>query len=275
MNLEEIYGPVGKELEKVEENLLEFSKSGNGFISKTVSKVLSAGGKRLRPALLLASAKTCDYSGERSIRLATALELIHTASLIHDDVIDNASLRRGISTVNFQSGNRISILVGDYLYSRVFTILAEDGDLEVMRSICAATNRMAQGEITQILSKKDINLTKEQYLSIIADKTASLISCCCRMGAIIGRTSNGEIDTLTDYGLNFGMAFQITDDLLDLTGKEELSGKLIGNDIREGKLTLPLIHTMSVAGRKDKKIIEDIFKSEVEIDDGTLRRNRT
>lgn len=261
MSLEEIYGLVREELEQVERSLLEWSCSDDGFISQVVSEILNAGGKRLRPALVLISARSCNYQGERGIKLAAAVELIHTASLIHNDVIDNAGMRRGITTINSRWGDKISVLVGDYIYSRVFAVLAEDGDMEVMRSIASVTNQMTEGQLTQTLSRNDVSLSEGKYLSIIADKTASLFACSCRIGAMLGGTSDGEVEILTKYGFNLGMAFQITDDLLDLVGKEDTVGKTLKEDICEGKLTLPLIHAMRVADKRDREWMGKVFKS--------------
>ena len=261
MNLTEIYKPVKGDLEVVEKRLFELSRSENKSISEAVSEILSAGGKRLRPALLLIAAKACNYTGEKAIQLAVAVELVHTASLIHDDVIDNADLRRGIPSINSRWENKISVLVGDHLYASVVGILAEVGDLAVMQSVAATVSKMTDSEMTQTLCRNDVNLTEEEYLSIIAGKTASLISSSCRAGAMLAEVGNGHVGVLGDYGLALGMAFQITDDLLDLTGQKESLGKPLGNDIREGTLTLPFIHAMRMAGEKDRRWMKDAFRS--------------
>lgn len=256
-----IYRPIRQELHVVEENLRNLLLDKDAFISEAINKILYAGGKRLRPALLLLSAKICNYSGERGIKLATAIELIHTASLIHDDIIDNDTLRRGIPTINSQFGDTTSVILGDFLYSLVFEMLAEDGDIDIIRCVANTTSKMAKGDLRQVLNKFNTDLTEENYLAINADKTASLISCACWVGAMIGKQSNGEVDILERYGLNLGMAFQITDDLLDIIADEKVFGKPLGSDIREGKLTLPLIYTMRLANKKDKAWIRDTFKS--------------
>ncbi len=256
-----MYRPIRQELNVVEENLRDLLHANDSFISEAINKVLSAGGKRLRPALLLLSAKICNYSGERGIKLATSIELIHTASLIHDDIIDNDTLRRGMPTINSQLGDTASVILGDFLYSLVFEVLAEDGDIDIIRSVATTTSQMAKGDLRQVLNKFNTELTEEKYLAINSDKTASLISCACWIGAMIGKQSNGEVDILKRYGLNLGMAFQITDDLLDITADQKVFGKPLGSDIREGKLTLPLIYTMRLANKKDKAWIRDTFKS--------------
>ena len=271
MNLKQIYKPIEKELETVEKRLMELQQSEKESISSVLSDILITGGKRLRPALVLIAAKICDYSGDKNIRLAVAIELVHTASLIHDDVIDNAAFRRGTATINSRWGNKVSILVGDYLFSIVLDLLATDGVLEIMRNITATTCQMTNSEMTQTLCQNDANMTEQRYLSIIAGKTASLISCSCRVGAMLGEVHNGEVDILGDYGRNLGMAFQMTDDLLDFTGDGAKLGKSPGNDIREGKLTLPFIYTMSEAGQADRQWMTDVFTSG-RIDDESLAR---
>jgi len=261
MNLDEFYGPIRAELELVEKSLAELSRSADRPISEALSDMLNAGGKRLRPALLLTAANACGYSGERAIRLAVAVELIHTASLIHDDVIDNGNLRRGVPTINARCGTRISVLLGDHLYAKVVALLAEDGNLEVIRSVAVAAGKMTDGELRQTVCRNDVSMTEEKYLSIITGKTAALISCSCRVGAMLGENRNGETDILADYGLNLGMAFQITDDLLDLTGEEKKLGKPVGNDIREGRLTLPFIHAIGAAKKEEGQWMKDVFRT--------------
>jgi len=260
MDLKSIYGPVAEELALVEARLVELTRSGNEAISEAVSAMMS-GGKRLRPALLLIAAKACDYAGERAVRLAAAVELVHTASLIHDDVIDNADQRRGKSTVSAGLGNTLAVLVGDNVYSKVMSILAEDGDLKVMQAMADTACTMTEGEAIQSLCRNDISMTEQKYLAIIAGKTAALISCSCRVGAMLGDVRNGEVDILDDYGMNLGMAFQIVDDLLDIKGEDGRLGKSSGKDIREGSLTLPLIYAVREADGKDRQWILDVFES--------------
>lgn len=273
MTLEDIYRPVERELGLVERSLREISRTGDPAVSEAITEILGAGGKRLRPALLLIAARGCGYSGERSINLAVAIELVHTASLIHDDVIDRAAVRRSAATVNSRWGNRVAVLLGDYLYAEVVRILAEDGNVEIMRNVAVTTSRMTRGEIAQTLARKDLSVTEGRYLSMIAEKTAALISCSCRVGALLGERHNGEVEVLADYGLNLGMAFQIADDLLDLTGEQGRLGKVLGNDIREGRLTLPVIHAMSVASEKDGAWLGEVLRSG-RVDDGVLERIR-
>lgn len=269
----DIYKPIKNELADVEKHLVELVRAEDVSIARMIPQILRAGGKRLRPALLLMSAKICNYSGNQNIKLAAAIELIHTASLIHDDVIDNDHLRRGEPTLNSLQGDTTSVIVGDYIYSMVFSILAEHGDIEIIREVASTTSQMARGDLHQLRQQFNMTLTEENYLTINADKTASLMSCACRIGALLGTTHNGEVETLTRYGRNLGMAFQITDDLLDITAEEKILGKPLGSDIREGKLTLPLICVMREADKTDKNWVDTLVKSR-RIDSASLKRIR-
>jgi octaprenyl-diphosphate synthase len=274
MNYAQILKPIKKELGYVENGLQRFFRTDDGAVSKNVMHILNAGGKRLRPALLLTTAKMCDNAEKRAIRMAVVVELLHTATLIHDDVVDGHGLRRGIATMNSRFGNAKSVLAGDYLFSKAFEILANEGDVEVIRCVASTANRIARGEFIQLQVQGDCTLTEEQYISIIADKTASLFSCACRMGAMLGAAFNGAADCLAKYGHYLGMAFQIADDLLDFTGTEEVLGKPIGSDLRERKVTLPLIYTIRVADKKDKQWIESILKFK-DIGAGAIKRLQT
>ncbi len=259
---DKIYKPIEDDLAQVEKSLHGLINSGSDFISESVSKIFRAGGKRIRPALLLLSSRICNYTGERAVTLAAIIECIHTASLIHDDIIDHDAIRRGSPTLHSQVGESLSVIVGDYLYSKVFEVLAIDGDLDIIRCIAATTSQMAMGDLKQLRNKFNTELSEEHYLAINADKTASLLSCSCKIGALIGEQSNGEVAILTQYGKNLGMAFQIVDDLLDLTADQRQLGKPLGSDIREGKLTLPLISTMRVADRQDRQWIEQTLSAQ-------------
>jgi octaprenyl-diphosphate synthase len=274
MKLEDIYSPVREELGLVEARLRAVASSEEGDVSEAITKILESGGKRLRPALVLFSARGCNYDGERSIGMAAAMELIHTASLIHDDVIDEAELRRGVPTVNASWGNKKSVLLGDYLYTLVVDMIAADGDLSVIRSVASTAASMARGEMNQTLCRSELNVEEQEYLNIITRKTASLISCCCRVGALLGSSRNGEVEALAEYGRNLGIAFQITDDLLDLTGNVQELGKTLGNDIREGRLTLPFIRAMDQAGEQDREWLSSAFRSGT-VDEGVLERARS
>jgi octaprenyl-diphosphate synthase len=261
MKLDEIYGPVAGDLVRVESALADMMCCAGSVAAEPLGRILGAGGKRLRPALVIFAARGCRYSGQKSIRLAAAMELIHTASLIHDDVIDEAEVRRNAPTVNAGWGNKGAVLLGDYLYTKVIDALTAEGDLHVLRAVAGAAASMARGEMIQTLRRKSLDVSESEYLGIISAKTASLLSCCCRVGAMLGVHQNGEVEALTEYGLNLGMAFQITDDLLDLTGEESRVGKDLGNDIREGRYTLPLIRAMDVADRGDCEWLKSVLSA--------------
>ncbi|MFC1496879.1 polyprenyl synthetase family protein [Verrucomicrobiota bacterium] len=271
MILEEIYKNIESDLKLVEKRLPEMSQSKNSVISQAVMQIFNGGGKRLRPALLLMAARACGYTGEGGVDLAVAVELMHTASLVHDDVIDNADKRRSTSTINFRWGNKTAILVGDHLYSKVICILAENGNIDMMQCVASAACSMTESEMTQSLWRNDINVTEDKYLSIVKGKTSALMSCSCRVGAMLAENCNGEMDILGDYGLNLGMAFQITDDLLDIIGEERKVGKPLLKDIREGNLTLPFIYAAGKAVEKDREWMMEKFRTG-QIDENSLAR---
>ncbi|MDI6736832.1 MAG: polyprenyl synthetase family protein [bacterium] len=232
---------ISEELKEVEARLNEDISSEIRFVSKSSSYILKSGGKKLRPALLLLSAKACNFNGNRSINLACALELIHTATLVHDDVIDEAYLRRGKETLNARYDNKLSILLGDYLFSQAVSLVIADGDKRIMETIAAAVSQVCEGEILQTIKANTLPHEAE-YLNIVEKKTASLFSSCCKIGALVGDNPQQTIESLADYGLNLGIAFQITDDILDLTSSEVKIGKSIKNDLSNGKYTLPVIY---------------------------------
>ena len=222
---------------------------------------LETGGKKLRALLTLGSAKLCGYSkGGRDINLAACIELIHSATLMHDDVIDFSDVRRGKKTTNSIWGNQSSILVGDYLLSRCFEMMVEDGNLEVLKLLSSTSSKIAQGEILQLQHKGDIDMLEETYLKIISTKTAVLFSASTKVGAILANKKNNEKDALEFYGKNLGLTFQIADDILDYNSELKLFGKKIGNDFYEGKITLPIILLFQQINNIEKQNLKDIFK---------------
>ena len=259
MNLQDIYKPIAKKLAIVESRLLAKGRGAGSPIFKTIGPLLNTDGKRLRPALLLLAAKVCGAEGGRAIDLAVVIELIHLASLIHDDVIDNADLRRNVRSINSRWGNKISILTGDYLISLAMDLLVEHANPRVMRAVTAALRAMVTGEITQTLALHPLEMTEARYFSIIAGKTAVLTACACRVGAMLRKSRHDESETLGQYGFNLGMAFQITDDVLDVIGNPRELGKFARNDIREKTLTLPFIRAMSIARKKDGEWMRNTF----------------
>ncbi|UCD84706.1 MAG: polyprenyl synthetase family protein [Deltaproteobacteria bacterium] len=259
----EAFDLINGELQRVEETLRKNIESQVKIIPEVGDYVLKSGGKRFRPSLALVSARLCGYQGERHINLASAVEFIHTASLLHDDVIDEAELRRGKSSVNSIWGNKNSILIGDYLSSRASSLVAHDGDLRIVKIFSEFISRMAEGELLQHAKRKNINLHEDDYLSIIKKKTATLISVACQVGAILGQSSPEEESALTDFGLDLGMAFQLKDDCLDYTSEKEELGKGIGADLKEGKLTLPLLLVLKKCTAQEKKAIKKIVSASV------------
>jgi octaprenyl-diphosphate synthase len=232
---------VGSELQAVEAEIRAQLDSPVALIQEMGGYIAGAGGKRLRPMLLLLAARLAGYRGPRSVRLACVVELLHTATLIHDDVVDQAPLRRGRPSANAQWGDDASILVGDHLYSKSFALLVRDNDRAVMETLARATVSMTEAEVFQLECKRSGLTTEADYQRIITQKTASFMSACCRIGAVLGGVASERVEALTRYGLDLGVAFQISDDSLDFVADQDRLGKAIGSDLREGKRTLPLI----------------------------------
>jgi len=246
------------------EKLIEYKlQSEVDLIKKMSNHHLKSGGKRLRALLTLGSAKLCNYkAGERDINLAACVELIHSATLLHDDVIDESSLRRGLKTTNSMWGNQSSILVGDYLLSRCFEIMVEDGDLEVLKLLSSTSAKIAQGEVLQLQHKGEADLLEDTYIDIINLKTAALFSAATKTGACLSGSNEKEKKALESYGKNLGLAFQIADDALDYYAKEKLFGKEIGKDFFEGKVTLPLIIVFQKGNDEERAFLSEIMKKE-------------
>ena len=258
----ELKNSVDDKLVLVEERIKAKLSSKVNLVQEMSKYHLNTGGKRFRGLLTLGSAKLCGYSkGSRDINLAACVELIHAATLMHDDVIDNAEIRRGEKTLNSIWGNQSSILVGDYLLSRCFEMIVEDGNLEVLKLLSSTSSEIAQGEILQLQHKGEIDMLEETYLKIISAKTASLFSAATRVGAILSEKENKIKDALEFYGKNLGLTFQIADDTLDYNSELKLFGKEIGNDFFEGKVTLPIILLNQKANVDEKKDIKNCFLS--------------
>ncbi len=239
---------VGAELAAVEGEIVRQLRSPIGLIREMGGYIASAGGKRLRPILLLLAARMSGYGGPRSVRLGAVVELLHTATLVHDDVVDQAPLRRGQPSANARWGDDASILVGDHLYSKSFAMLVHDNDPGVMETLARATVSMTEAEVFQLEKKRDGQATEADYLRIITQKTASFFSACCRIGALLGQCEAEQVEALTRFGLDVGVAFQISDDSLDFVADQARLGKAIGTDLREGKRTLPLTAALERAG---------------------------
>lgn len=259
---------IETELKRVEQQFRNDLRSEVPLIRKVGEYVLSSGGKRIRPALLLLSARMCGYRGDRHVSLASVIEFIHTATLLHDDVVDNASLRRGIASANTLWGNQASVLVGDYLFSKSFSIMVQDGDLDILSVISTATTMIAEGEVVQLVCMCDPDVSEERYVEIVKCKTAILLATACQAGAILGKAAGGMEEALRDFGMDLGIAFQLIDDTLDYVASEEQLGKDIGHDLKEGKITLPLIHTLRNCSLSEKNAISDIIVSDTQkVDD--------
>ena len=234
------------EMHSVDRLINTYMKSETApIISKLADHLINAGGKRLRPLLTLAAANLCNYNGTSHVKLAAAIEFIHTATLLHDDVVDESLQRRGKPTANLLWDNQSSILVGDYLFSKSFQLMVEAGSLKVLSVLADASATISEGEILQLSAAKNINTDEETYFKIIDGKTAALFAAATKVGAIISNMDETHVDALTNFGKALGISFQLTDDLLDYTGFEESLGKNIGDDYREGKITLPLIKAIN------------------------------
>ncbi len=238
---ERVAGLVGEDLEAVEAEIRRELDSPVALVQEMGGYIAGAGGKRLRPILLLLAARLAGYRGPRAVRLACVVELLHTATLIHDDVVDQAPLRRGRPSANAQWGDDASVLVGDHLYSKSFAMLVRDNDRAVMETLARSTVSMTEAEVFQLQLKRSGVTSETDYLRIITQKTASFISACCRIGALLGGPPPEQLEALARYGLDVGVAFQISDDSLDFVADQARFGKAIGADLREGKRTLPLI----------------------------------
>ena len=254
---------VRGKLEKVEHLINLRLESKVDLIQKMTSHHLESGGKRLRALLTLGSAKLAGYDlGERDVNLAGCVELIHSATLLHDDVIDESALRRGKKTTNTIWGNQSSILTGDYLLSRCFEIMVDDGDLEILKLLSSTSAKIAQGEVLQLQHKGEADLLEETYIKIINLKTAALFSAATETGACLAKLEDKKKEALASYGKNLGLAFQIADDALDYFAKEIMFGKEIGKDFYEGKTTLPLIIIFQRANKEEKEFLKEILKKE-------------
>ena len=252
---------VGHKLDDVTRRIKYKLASEINLIHKMTDYHVKSGGKRIRPLLTLASAKLCGYeNGDRDVNLAACIELIHNATLLHDDVIDNSDLRRGIKTANAVWGNQSSILVGDYLFSRCFEMMVEDGSQEILKLLSSTSSRIAQGEVLQLEHKGEIDLLEETYFNIINMKTAALFAAATKVGACLVNKSKKEKDALESYGKNLGLAFQIADDALDYFSSNTVFGKEIGKDFYEGKTTLPLIIIFQRGNNEERSFLKEIFR---------------
>jgi octaprenyl-diphosphate synthase len=240
-SLDELHNLIAGDLKSVNEEIVKRMQSPVALIPQLASHIVAAGGKRLRPMLTLASAQLCGYQGTRQVTLATCVEFIHTATLLHDDVVDESELRRGMQSANAIFGNKASVLVGDFLFSRSFELMVEDGSLKVLGILSRASSVIAEGEVLQLLTTNDTETGESQYLEVIKSKTAQLFAAACRIGAVVAERPKVEEDALDSFGMNLGIVFQLIDDVLDYRADQTKLGKTVGDDFREGKITLPVI----------------------------------
>ena len=260
----ELLNSVEDKLFLVEEKIISKLNSKVSLVKDMTNYHINTKGKRLRALLTLGSAKLCGYKkGGRDINLAACVELIHAATLMHDDVIDNADIRRGKKTINKIWGNQSSILVGDYLLSRCFEMMVEDGNLEILKLLSSTSAEIAQGEVLQLQHKGGIDMIEETYLNIISSKTAALFAASTKVGAILAESEDRYKEALEFYGKNLGLTFQIADDTLDYNSELKLFGKKLGNDFFEGKITLPIIILYQKVDAKTKLNLKEIFNKEI------------
>jgi octaprenyl-diphosphate synthase len=255
----EIYRLIESGMAQVEEELTRQSGSEIPLIDSIGQYISRSGGKRIRPAILLLSSQMCGYDGSVGARLGAVIEMIHSATLVHDDIIDNASVRRGRASVNAQWGNEVTVLMGDWLYMTSFRLALGERHFKVLDVLIEATRKMIEGELIQLTLNGNLDITEEQHLDISMRKTACLFSACSQLGAILGSAEARMENLLRLYGLNVGLAFQLVDDVLDLTSNESTLGKPVGSDLKEGKLTLPMIYLMRDGEPRHRDLVRKVL----------------
>ena len=264
MNYEDIFLLISNDLKEVEDVIEKNIQSPVPLVYEIASYLLGSGGKRLRPSVLLLSSGACGLlKGKERINAAAALELIHTATLLHDDVVDEAEMRRGMTSSNVVWGNKPTVLVGDFMLSKALGLIQSCGNLELIKAVTDASSKLAEGQVLEVMSGVNmIDVTEETCFSIIEFKTASLLESCGKIGGILASTQNGSIEALSKYGLNIGIAFQLIDDALDYSSTEEVFGKQVGQDLLEGKMTLPLYYSIEKATGDEKTELKAILEKE-------------
>ncbi len=257
------------ELKATNEAIIARMDSPVALIPQLAAHIVAAGGKRMRPLLTLAAAKLCGYGGDRQVKLAACVEFIHTATLLHDDVVDESLLRRGFASANAVFGNKASVLVGDFLFSRAFELMVEDGSLEVLRILSSASATIAEGEVLQLTTQNDISTTAQKYFDVIRGKTAALFAAAAEVGGVIAGASPQDCAALQSFGMDLGMAFQLVDDALDYAADQAQLGKTVGDDFREGKLTYPVILALAEATAEERafwvRTLEESEQSEEDL----------
>lgn len=258
--LETLTTLVEQDLEKVNKAIIDRMASPVALIPQLAGHLIASGGKRLRPILTLSTSKMCGYEGTRHIDLSACVEFIHTATLLHDDVVDESGLRRGSETANVVWGNQASVLVGDFLFSRAFQIMTEDGSLKVLKILSETSATMAEGEVLQLTTANNIDTNEDAYLQVVTSKTATLFAAACQVGAVVAERPAVEEEALESFGRNLGIAFQLVDDALDYSAQQRNLGKTVGDDFREGKVTLPVI----LAYRRSEEDEREFWRRTVE-----------
>lgn len=253
--------PIAADLNAVDTVIRQKLHSEVALVNQIAEYIISAGGKRIRPVLVLLIANAYSYRGTDHHQLAAVVEFIHTATLLHDDVVDESSLRRGRKTANALFGNAASVLVGDFLYSRAFQMMVSVGDIRIMQILADATNVIAEGEVLQLLNMHDPDVSEERYTQVIRSKTAKLFEAAAQLGALIAGASDAEIEAAAEYGRSLGTAFQLIDDVLDYSGQADDIGKNVGDDLREGKATLPLIYLMEHGTEEQRQLVRNCIEN--------------
>lgn len=256
-----IKNSVAAEFARVDEVIVELLQSDVEMVENIGHYIVKAGGKRMRPLLVLLSARALGGIDEAHIRFAAVVEFIHTATLLHDDVVDLSTLRRGMPTANAAFGNAPSVLVGDFIYTRAFQLMVGLANMPLLAHMAETTNTIAAGEVMQLVHAGDPDTQAEQYQEIIRRKTAALFAAACRGAALLHETSTDKADALQDYGMHLGIAFQLADDLLDYAGDPEQTGKNVGDDLNEGKITLPLLHAMQAGNETERAFVAETLRN--------------
>ncbi|MEE8296014.1 MAG: polyprenyl synthetase family protein [Sphingomonadales bacterium] len=257
---------VSEDMNLVNSTILEMMQSPVALIPQLAGHLIASGGKRLRPLLTLASAKMVGYEGNRHCRLAACVEFIHTATLLHDDVVDESELRRGQDSAHTIWGTKPSVLVGDFLFSRAFELMVDDGSLKVLKILSHASSVIAEGEVMQLITSNDTETTEEDYLAVVEGKTAELFAAACEVGAVVAERPEKEEKALRSYGRNLGVAYQLVDDALDYSAKQAVLGKSVGDDFREGKITLPIILAFARGNDKERTFWRKVLEENIQTD---------
>ena len=273
-SLEPMMQIVAGDLNHVNAVILERMQSEVTLIPELAGHLIAGGGKRMRPMLTLACARLLEYTGTRHHKLAAAVEFIHTATLLHDDVVDGSGLRRGRQTANLIWGNPASVLVGDFLFSRSFELMVEDGSLKVLRILSRASSVIAEGEVDQLTAQRRVETGEDHYLQIIAAKTAALFAAACRIAAVVAEREEAAEHALDRYGRNLGTAFQLVDDAIDYASDADTMGKGVGDDFRDGKVTLPVILAYARAGEDDRRFLKEAIEGARNTDEDLGRATR-